>query len=124
MTYEPTAEFCPTASGAAVVSRRQIGHFHPLGVVLGTGMGASGRDIDKQVAEKGWEAMFANNPYAEWYLNSLRLGDTPTARHHAATYGENFAMMISRPCSSKPPKSGIPTSGLRCSSRSARATSC
>ena len=50
-----------------------------------------GADIDKQVAEKGWEAMFANNPYAEWYLNTLRLGYTQTRRHHVATYGEIFS---------------------------------
>jgi alpha-L-fucosidase len=35
--------------------------------------------------------MFANNPYAEWYQNSLRVGDTPTRRYHQATYGTNFA---------------------------------
>ncbi len=27
--------------------------------------------------------MFANNPYAEWYSNTLRVGDTLTRRHHA-----------------------------------------
>lgn len=48
-------------------------------------------DIDKQVAEKGWEAWFASNAYAEWYLNTLRIGDTPTHRHHVATYGANFS---------------------------------
>ncbi len=33
---------------------------------------------------------FYQNPYAEWYLNTLRLKDTPTAKHHAATYGADF----------------------------------
>jgi len=33
---------------------------------------------------------FYENPYAEWYLNSLRLKDTPTYRHHVKTYGANF----------------------------------
>ncbi|MFE3445872.1 alpha-L-fucosidase [Nocardia sp. NPDC059180] len=27
-------------------------------------------------------------PYAEWYLNSMRVPGSPTAVHHAATYGE------------------------------------
>ncbi|NEW48440.1 alpha-L-fucosidase [Nocardia cyriacigeorgica] len=27
-------------------------------------------------------------PYAEWYLNSMRVPGSPTAAHHAATYGE------------------------------------
>lgn len=33
---------------------------------------------------------FRNNPYAEWYLNSLRLKDSPTYKHHLETYGANF----------------------------------
>jgi len=33
---------------------------------------------------------FYENPYAEWYLNSLRLKDTPTYLHHVKTYGANF----------------------------------
>ncbi len=33
---------------------------------------------------------FRNNPYAEWYWNSMRLEDTPTQRHHDATYGADF----------------------------------
>ena len=33
---------------------------------------------------------FHQNPYAEWYLNSLRLQDTPTAQYHAKTYGADF----------------------------------
>ncbi|MFJ2839930.1 alpha-L-fucosidase [Nocardia sp. NPDC087230] len=29
-------------------------------------------------------------PYAEWYLNSMRVPGSPTAMHHAATYGADF----------------------------------
>ncbi|GAA3510845.1 alpha-L-fucosidase [Streptosporangium album] len=31
-----------------------------------------------------------NIPYAEWYLNALRVPGSPTARHHRATYGDDF----------------------------------
>jgi alpha-L-fucosidase len=31
------------------------------------------------------------NPYAEWYLNSLRLVGTPTWAYHQAKYGEQFS---------------------------------
>jgi alpha-L-fucosidase len=31
---------------------------------------------------------FANNPYAEWYWNSMRFEGSPTAEHHARTYGD------------------------------------
>jgi alpha-L-fucosidase len=30
-------------------------------------------------------------PYAEWYLNALRVPGSRTARHHRATYGEDFS---------------------------------
>ena len=37
-----------------------------------------------------WNTWFTNNPYAEWYLNSLRIVGSPTYRHHVQTYGKNF----------------------------------
>ena len=37
-----------------------------------------------------WNVWFVNNPYAEWYLNSLRITGSPTYRHHIATYGKNY----------------------------------
>lgn len=43
--------------------------------------------FDQVVAEQGWSAWFRNNPYAEWYRNTLLVEDSPTARHHAETYG-------------------------------------
>ncbi len=33
---------------------------------------------------------FTRNPYAEWYLNSLRITGSPTYEHHIKTYGKNF----------------------------------
>ena len=36
------------------------------------------------------EIWFVQNPYAEWYLNSLRIKGSPTWKHHVETYGEDF----------------------------------
>jgi alpha-L-fucosidase len=33
---------------------------------------------------------FKLNPYAEWYLNSLRIPDSPTRKHHEETWGKNY----------------------------------
>lgn len=30
-------------------------------------------------------------PYAEWYLNSMRIPGSPTQKHHADTYGANYS---------------------------------
>jgi alpha-L-fucosidase len=34
---------------------------------------------------------FHNNPYAEWYYNSMNVGCGPTYEHHIGTYGKDFA---------------------------------
>ncbi|HBT99625.1 MAG TPA: alpha-L-fucosidase [Thermotoga naphthophila] len=36
------------------------------------------------------DAWFFQNPYAEWYENSLRIKESPTWEYHVKTYGENF----------------------------------
>ncbi len=48
-------------------------------------------NLGEVAAEHGWEGLFARNPYAEWYLNSMRFEGSPTQNHHRATYGESFA---------------------------------
>ena len=40
--------------------------------------------------KRGVEEHFKNNPYAEWYLNSLRIDGSPTQKYHKENYGENF----------------------------------
>ena len=37
-----------------------------------------------------WEYYYKNMPYAEWYLNSLKIDGSPTQKHHYQTYGEDF----------------------------------
>ncbi len=41
--------------------------------------------------KRGPEEHFKNNPYAEWYLNSLRIKGSPTQKFHEQTYGANFS---------------------------------
>ena len=43
-----------------------------------------------ELGKVDWDTWFTNNPYAEWYLNSLRIVGSPTYKHHIATYGKNF----------------------------------
>lgn len=37
-----------------------------------------------------WKLFYRNNPYAEWYLNSLRIPGSPTAEFHKKKYGANY----------------------------------
>jgi alpha-L-fucosidase len=91
MTFEPTLESVRQHALPEWFSKAKLGIFIHWGLYSVPAWAPPGDDIDRQVAEKGWQAMFANNPYAEWYQNSLRVGDTPTRRHHTATYGADFA---------------------------------
>ncbi len=36
------------------------------------------------------ESWFCNNPYAEWYYNSINVEKGPTYEHHIKTYGKDF----------------------------------
>lgn len=36
------------------------------------------------------ETWFCNNPYAEWYYNSVNVGKGPTYDHHVEKYGKDF----------------------------------
>jgi alpha-L-fucosidase len=48
-------------------------------------------NLDEVAAELGWEGFFSRNPYAEWYLNSMRIDGSPTQAHHRSTYGDTFS---------------------------------
>ena len=41
--------------------------------------------------KEGWSSWFAKNPYAEWYLNSIRIEGSPSHKHHLETYGKGFS---------------------------------
>jgi len=43
-----------------------------------------------ELGKVNWNEWFKKNPYAEWYLNTLRIQGSPTYEHHVKTYGENF----------------------------------
>ena len=49
-----------------------------------------GLDMQESMA-RGIEEHFKNNPYAEWYLNSLRIEGSPTQKYHEETYGKDFS---------------------------------
>jgi alpha-L-fucosidase len=44
-------------------------------------------DIIRLLASRPHDALI-HTPYAEWYANSLKFADGPTAAHHRATYGD------------------------------------
>ncbi|MDC7239031.1 MAG: alpha-L-fucosidase [Spirochaetales bacterium] len=43
-----------------------------------------------ELGEAEDEEWFCQNPYAEWYYNSLKMGEGPTYDYHIEKYGKNF----------------------------------
>ena len=41
--------------------------------------------------KRGVDVHLKNNPYAEWYLNSLRIKGSPTQKYHKEKYGDDFS---------------------------------
>jgi alpha-L-fucosidase len=37
-----------------------------------------------------WQRFYKNNPYAEWYLNTLKITGSPTQAHHKEVYGAGY----------------------------------
>ena len=50
-----------------------------------------GEDIQALIRRGGMRALMENNPYAEWYLNSMKLKEHPTFQHHRNSYGSQFS---------------------------------
>ncbi|MEM2639412.1 MAG: alpha-L-fucosidase [Candidatus Bathyarchaeia archaeon] len=48
-------------------------------------------ELMEVVSKWGWEFWFTNNPYAEWYFNSMRIRGSPTHHYHLKIYGEGFS---------------------------------
>src|SRR5215469_1234774 len=43
-----------------------------------------------ELGQVDFNKWFRENPYAECYLNTLRIEDSPTRKHHREAFGENF----------------------------------
>lgn len=40
---------------------------------------------------KDWEEFYRNNPYAEWYMNTMQFEESKTQQYHRKTYGKDFS---------------------------------
>ena len=47
-------------------------------------------DIQELLVKSGPKRMLWENPYAEWYLNSMQIKGSPTQVHHAQVYGDDY----------------------------------
>ena len=69
----------------------KLGIFIHWGVFSVPAWAPYGEDYQTLIKRKGYKYQLAHNPYAEWYLNTMKIGGSPTHRHHVETYGENYS---------------------------------
>ena len=95
---EPTIQYLPNDSSLsqhalpAWYQDAKLGIFIHWGLysVPGWAKGTT-TSLEDILATSTGEEWFANNPYAEWYLNSLRIQGSSTEEHHSQTYGADFS---------------------------------
>lgn len=90
MHYQPTRESVETHPLPAWFDNAKLGIFVHWGLYSVPGWAPLAGELSDILATGDWAKWFANNPYAEWYMNSWRIDGSPTQRYHNETYGPNF----------------------------------
>jgi alpha-L-fucosidase len=68
----------------------KLGVFLHWGLYSVPGWAPQTPDIQDLLIRRGPKRMLRENPYAEWYLNSMQIPGAPTQRHHRRVYGADF----------------------------------
>jgi alpha-L-fucosidase len=68
-------------------AKPQLGIFVHWGLYSVPAFAPTGRSIHDLMRDD-YDNATALGPYAEWYANAMRVSGSPTANHHAATYGD------------------------------------
>jgi alpha-L-fucosidase len=90
--FEPTNESIAQHDLPAWYQDAKLGIFIHWGLYSVPGWAkATELSLEETLAKDGGATWFAENPYAEWYLNSLRIAESATADYHRKTYGEDFS---------------------------------
>ena len=87
MIFLPTEESLKERKTPRWFGNAKLGIFIHWGLYSVPGWATPDISVD-QVTD--WKHFYRNNPYAEWYLNSLRIPDSPTQKFHRKTYGADF----------------------------------
>ncbi|MCB0901326.1 MAG: alpha-L-fucosidase [Actinobacteria bacterium] len=90
MSYQPTWESVSQHPVPGWFDDAKLGIFLHWGLYSVPGWAPQVPDIQQMLREQGPNGMLRNNPYAEWYLNTMRIQGSPTWEHHRQTYGPDF----------------------------------
>ncbi|MEI8334698.1 MAG: alpha-L-fucosidase, partial [Chloroflexota bacterium] len=85
--YEPTWESVRTHPLPDWFCDAKLGVFLHWGLFSVPGWAPQVADVQQVLREEGPAGLFRDNPYAEWYRNSMQLEGSPTWAHHREAYG-------------------------------------
>src|SRR5689334_20586997 len=86
--YEPTWESVAAHPLPDWYDDAKLGIFLHWGLYSVPGWAPQVPDIQELLRDHGPAYMLANNPYAEWYRNTMQVPGSPTRRHHREVYGD------------------------------------
>jgi alpha-L-fucosidase len=90
MRYEATKQSLKKHEVPNWFNDAKLGIFIHWGLFSVPAFAITGIDLNESM-KRGIEEHFKNNPYAEWYLNSLRIPGSPTQDFHRENFGEDFS---------------------------------
>jgi alpha-L-fucosidase len=86
--YEPTWESVSSHPLPGWYDDAKFGIFLHWGLYSVPGWAPQVADIQSLLLHEGPSHMLRNNPYAEWYRNTMQIEGSPTQLHHRETYGD------------------------------------
>ncbi|MCS7219811.1 MAG: alpha-L-fucosidase [Anaerolineae bacterium] len=90
MPYKPTWESVRAHPVPDWFHNAKLGIFIHWGLYSVPAWAPLAGELSEVLAGGDWERWFTNNPYAEWYMNSIRIPGSPSHQHHVTTYGPEF----------------------------------
>jgi alpha-L-fucosidase len=88
--YEGTWESLRTHRVPSWYDDAKLGVFIHWGLYSVPGWAPRVPDIQELLVNDGPKRMLRENPYAEWYLNSMQIKGGPTQEYHARVYGNDY----------------------------------
>jgi len=95
--YQPTWESVRTHPLPDWFDQAKLGIFFHWGLYSVPAWAPALPDIQALLRDHPPSYLLANNPYAEWYLNTMSIEGSPTSVHHHTTYGDSFEYDDFRP---------------------------
>jgi alpha-L-fucosidase len=88
--FEGTWESVRTHQVPTWFEDAKLGVFLHWGLYSVPGWAPRVPDIQQLLVKDGPKRMLRENPYAEWYLNTMQIKGSPTQLHHARVYGDDY----------------------------------